>query len=155
MNQNLTTEVVSSQVTAPTKVPVSVRDVTTLEQWNLMVSATEKAAGDLVASPIVRDGYLAHGHPADLGFVHLNSMTSSRIRKRFPLADRSDPLFAMIYAQGKLIVGQGLVLKYKARAEGKTFNYTNWINMEFDKLFSNLYVYTETIREIRYDDRNK
>ena len=83
-------------------------------------------------------------------------MTASRIRKRFPLAVKDDPLFAMLYAQGKLIVGQGLVKKYKARAEGKTFNHTKWIDKEFDKLFSNLDIYREQLREIAYNaDRNK
>lgn len=138
--------------TAPQgQTPVAVDAAATLEQWNQMVAATEKAAGDLVASPIVREGYLAHGHPADLGFVHLNSMTSSRIRKRFPLATKYEPLFAMLYAQGKLIVGQGLVKKYTARKENKTFDHTKWINKEFDKLFSNLDTYREQLREIAYN----
>lgn len=145
-----------SQAIVPAQQTTTAGAVTTWEQWNEVIATTEKTAGDLVASPIVRDGYLAHGHPADLGFIHLNSMTASRIRKRFPLAVKDDPLFRMLYAQGKLIVGQGLVKKYKARAEGKTFNHTKWIDKEFDKLFSNLDIYREQLREIAYNaDRNK
>lgn len=145
-----------SQAIVPAQQTTTAGAVTTWAQWNEVIATTEKTASDLVASPIVRDGYLAHGHPADLGFIHLNSMTASRIRKRFPLAVKDDPLFAMLYAQGKLIVGQGLVKKYKARAEGKTFNHTKWIDKEFDKLFSNLDIYREQLREIAYNaDRNK
>lgn len=145
-----------SQAIVPAQQTTTAAAVTTWAQWNEVIATTEETACDLVASPIVRDGYLAHGHPADLGFIHLNSMTRSRIRKRFPLAVKDDPLFAMLYAQGKLIVGQGLVKKYKARAEGKTFNHTKWIDKEFDKLFSNLDIYREQLREIAYNaDRNK
>lgn len=137
--------------TAPQQTPVAVDAASTLEQWGQLVSATEKMAGDLVASPIVREGYLAHGHPAELGFQHLNTMTNSRIRKRFPLATKDEPLFAMLWAQGKLIVGKGLVKKYTARKEGKEVDYKKWIDREFDKLFSNLDKYREQLREIAYN----
>ena len=153
MNSNQGTA--TSQVTAPVQTDNPVQVVDTWDKWNQIIQTTEKQAGDLVASPIVRDGYLAHGHPADLGFIHLNSMTSSRIRKRFPLAVKDDPMFAMLFAQGKLIVGKGLVKKYTARKEGKTFDHTKWINKEFDKLFDSLDTYREMLREIAYNaDRN-
>lgn len=155
MTENSKQETATSQENVPAQVTQTAPTVNTWEQWNQMITSTEKEAGDLVASPIVRDGYLAHGHPADLGFIHLNSMTSSRIRKRFPLAVKEDPLFQMLYAQGKLIVGKGLVKKYTARKEGKTFDHTKWINKEFDKLFDNLDKYREMLREIAYNaDRN-
>ena len=153
MNSNQGTA--TSQVTAPAQMDSPVQVVDTWDKWNQIIQTTEKQAGDLVASPIVRDGYLAHGHPADLGFIHLNSMTSSRIRKRFPLAVKDDPMFAMLYAQGKLIVGKGLVKKYTARKEGKTFDHVKWINKEFDKLFDSLDKYREMLREIAYNaERN-
>lgn len=155
MTQNSNQGTATSQVTAPVQTDNPVQVVDTWDKWNQIIQTTERQATDLVASPIVRDGYLAHGHPADLGFIHLNSMTSSRIRKRFPLAVKDDPLFAMLYAQGKLIVGKGLVKKYTARKEGKTFDHTKWINKEFDKLFDSLDTYREMLREIAYNaDRN-
>lgn len=155
MTQNSNQGTATSQVTAPVQTDNPVQVVDTWDKWNQIIQTTERQATDLVASPIVRDGYLAHGHPADLGFIHLNSMTSSRIRKRFPLAVKDDPMFAMLYAQGKLIVGKGLVKKYTARKEGKTFDHTKWINKEFDKLFDSLDKYREMLREITYNaDRN-
>lgn len=155
MTMNSNQRTATSQVTVPAQTDNPVQVVDTWNKWNQIIQTAEKQAGDLVASPIVRDGYLAHGHPADLGFIHLNSMTSSRIRKHFPLAVKDDPLFAMLYAQGKLIVGKGLVKKYTARKEGKTFDHTKWINEEFDKLFDSLDTYREMLREIAYNaDRN-
>lgn len=155
MTQKSNQETADSQASVPAQQTLTVADVTTWGQWNQMIEATERAAGDLVASPIVRDGYLAHGHPADLGFIHLNSMTSCRIRKRFPLAVKEDPLFAMLYAQGKLIVGQGLVKKYEARSTGKKFDHLKWIDKKFDELFNSLGAYREALREIAYNaDRN-
>lgn len=155
MTQNSNQGTATSQVTVPAPTDNPVQVVDTWDKWNQIIQTTERQATDLVASPIVRDGYLAHGHPADLGFIHLNSMTSSRIRKRFPLAVKDDPMFAMLFAQGKLIVGKGLVKKYTARKEGKTFDHTKWINKEFDKLFDSLDTYREMLREIAYNaDRN-
>ena len=64
MTENSKQETATSQEIAPVQVTQSAPTVTTWAQWNQMITSTEKAAGDLVASPIVRDGYLAHGHPA-------------------------------------------------------------------------------------------
>lgn len=141
------------QAIVPADRKPSVPTVTTMEQWELMVKATDKASTDLVASPVVREGYMKGGHPADMGFIHLNSMTASRVKKRFPVADKHDPLFQMLYAQGKLVVGQGLVKKYEARAAGKEFDYKKWINRRFDELFDNLDKYRERLAEIKYEEQ--
>lgn len=141
------------QAIVPVDKKPSVPTVTTMERWELMVKATDKASTDLVASPVVREGYMKGGHSADMGFIHLNSMTAARVKKRFPVADKHDPLFRMLYAQGKLVVGQGLVKKYEARAAGMDFDYKKWINRRFDELFDNLDKYRERLAEIRYDEK--
>lgn len=143
-----TTGSATSQAVTRTTATEDVKSARTMEQLNQMLATIEKQAGDLVASQVVREGYLAHGHPADLGFIHLNSMTASRIKKAFPLADKTNPLFKILYAKGKYIVGQGLVKKYEARRDGKTFDHTKWINSQFKKLFSELDEFRDTLAEI-------
>ena len=151
MTQEQTTESATSPEVKPMTVTEDVSSVRTMDQLNQTLALIEKQAGDLVASQVVREGYMAHGHPADLGFIHLNSMTNSRIKKAFPLANKSEPLFRILYAKGKHIVGEGLVKKYEARRDGKKFDHCKWIDGQFKKLFEQLSDFKEVLAEIGYD----
>ena len=126
-------------------------DVHTTEQLSQALSAMEKKAGDLIASDTVREGYMAHGHPAALGFQHLNTMTSSRIKKQFPMFDRSEPLFRILWAQGKLIVGEEILKKYEARKAGKTYDYVKSIDRRFKKMFADIEQYRDKLKELEYE----
>lgn len=129
----------------------SVMDVHTTEQLSQALTAMEKKAGDLIASDTVREGYMAHGHPAALGFQHLNTMTSSRIKKQFPLFDRSEPLFRILWAQGKLIVGEEILKKYEARRDGRTYDYAKSIDRRFKKMFADIEQYRDKLKELEYE----
>lgn len=152
-----TTQTVDEPATSPessmTTVTEDVSSVRSMDQLNQTLALIEKKAGDLVASDVVRQGYMAHGHPADLGFIHLNSMTNSRIRKHFPLFVKDEPLYRILYAEGKLIVGKGLVKKYEARRDGKSFDHLKWIDSQFKKLFEQVGEFRDTLAEIAYGGR--
>lgn len=143
-------ESAASQVQTVTAIP-SVMDVHTTEQLSQALMLMEKKAGDLVASDTVREGYMAHGHPAALGFQHLNTMTSSRIKKQFPLFDRSEPLFRILWVQGKLIVGEEILKKYEARKAGKTYDYVKSIDRRFKKMFADVEQYRDKLKELDYE----
>lgn len=132
----------------------SVMTARTTEELEQSLTLMERHATDLVASDVVREGYLAHGHPAQLGFQHLSTMTSSRLKKQFPLFDKSQPLFRILWAQGRVIVGEELVKKYEARRAGKTYDYTKSINSRFKKMFSDIEVYREKLRELKYEENH-
>ncbi len=153
---NTTTKDTEATAVAPSPAPTAtalpdVKSVRTTEELTQALTLMERRASDLVALDVVREGYMAHGHPADLGFIHLNSMTNSRIKKAFPLADKSEPLFRILYAKGKRIVGEGLVKKYEARRDGKKFDHCKWIDGQFKKLFEQLSDFKEVLAEIGYD----
>lgn len=139
-----------SQVQTVTAIP-SVMDVHTTEQLSQALMLMEKKAGDLIASDTVREGYMAHGHPAALGFQHLNTMTSSRIKKQFPLFDRSELLFRILWAQGKLIVGEEILKKYENRKAGKTYDYVKSIDRRFKKMFADIEQYRDKLKELEYE----
>ena len=139
-----------SPVQTVTAIP-SVMDVHTTEQLSQALMLMEKKAGDLIASDTVREGYMAHGHPATLGFQHLNTMTSSRIKKQFPLFDRSEPVFRILWAQGKLIVGEEILKKYEARKAGKTYDYAKSIDRRFKKMFADIEQYRDKLKELDYE----
>lgn len=139
----------------PSQASVSIASVMTArttDELEKSLALMERHATDLVASDVVRDGYMAHGHPAALGFQHLNTMTNSRLKKRFPLFDKSEPLFHILWAQGRIIVGEELVKKYKARRDGRTYDYAKSINKRFDKMFSDIEMYREKLRELKYEE---
>lgn len=145
-----TSESAVSPVQTVTAIP-SVMDVHTTEQLSQALMLMEKKAGDLIASDTVREGYMAHGHPAALGFQHLNTMTSSRIKKQFPLFDRSEPLFRILWAQGKLIVGEEILKKYENRKAGKTYDYAKSIDRRFKKMFADIEQYRDKLKELDYE----
>lgn len=144
------TENASSLVATVTETE-DVQDAHTTGELMEICSKIERKAGDLVASPIVKDGYLKGGHPASLAFQHLNVMTSSRIKKMFPLANKTDPLFAILYAKGKEIVAEEITNKYKARAEKKFYDYISVINKRFSVLFKKLDQYKSIVKELGDD----
>lgn len=131
----------------------SVLDVRTTTELNQTLALMERRATDLVACDVVREGYMAHGHPAVLGFQHLSAMTISRLKKRFPLFDRSQPLFRILWVQGRVIVGEELVKKYEARRSGKTYDYTKSIDKRFKKMFDELQQYQEVLHSIAYEEK--
>ena len=149
-----TTAVAPSPALTATALP-DVKSVRTTEELTQALTLMERRASDLVALDVVREGYMAHGHPAALGFQHLNTMTSSRLKKAFPLFDKSQPLFHILWAKGKLIVGEELVKKYEARREGKTYDYTKAINSRFAKMFKELDEYKEVLLNISYEEKEK
>ena len=132
----------------------TVMDVRTTAQLNQTLALMERHATDLVASDVVREGYMAHGHPAQLGFQHLATMTSSRLKKRFPLFDKSQTIFHILWVQGRTIVAEEIVKKYEARKSGKTYNYTKAIDARFAKMFSDIEKYKELVQSIKYEERH-
>ena len=145
----------SESVPSPegTTVIQSVLSVRTSEELNSVLTTLERRATDLVACDVVREGYMAHGHPAALGFQHLSTMTSSRLKKRFPLFDRTEPLFRILWVQGRVIVGEELVKKYEARKSGKTYDYIKSIDRRFQKMFDELQQYQEVLHCIAYEEK--
>ena len=145
----------SESVPSPegTTVIQSVLSVRTTEELNSVLATLERRATDLVACDVVREGYMAHGHPAALGFQHLSTMTSSRLKKRFPLFDRTEPLFRILWVQGRVIVGEELVKKYEARKSGKTYDYIKSIDKRFQKMFDELQQYQEVLNCIAYEEK--
>lgn len=131
----------------------SVLSVRTTEELNQTLALMERRATDLVACDVVREGYMAHGHPAALGFQHLSTMTNSRLKKRFPLFDRNQPLFRILWVQGRVIVGEELVKKYEVRKSGKTYDYTKSIDRRFKKMFDELQQYQEVLYNIAYEKK--
>lgn len=112
-----------------------IAEIASEEQWNHQIAILNRKSSDLVNSDVVQQGYMVHGHPASMGFIHLNKMTTSRMRKKFPFYDHNDSLFAMLEAKVKYVVGQGILKKYEYRKRGEYIDYAKWIDKEVEKVF--------------------
>lgn len=123
----------SGQTESTALIPIA--EIASTEEWEHQVAILNRKSTDLVNSDVVATGYMAHGHPASMGFIHLNKMTASRMRKKFPFYDRNDSLFAMLEAKVKYVVGQGILKKYEFRKRGEYIDYAKWIDREVEKVF--------------------
>ena len=123
----------SGQTESTALIPIA--EIASEEEWDKQVAILNRKSTDLVNSDVVQYGYMAHGHPASMGFIHLNKMTASRMRKKFPFYDRNDRLFAMLEAKVKHVVGQGILKKYEFRNRGEYIDYAKWIDRETEKVF--------------------
>lgn len=147
---NLTTTSAGSVVTAQQENTVLL--VSTQEELENKLSVIEKRASDLVNTPTVRDGYIKGGHPASLAFQHLNVMTQSRLKKNFPNFNRTNPLMRILWAQGKLIVGEEILNKYKHRLSGEPYDYAKVINKRFKDMFTKIGEYEKVIAKLGVQD---
>lgn len=122
-----------------TNVPQDDAPATTLQEFEQQTSLIVKKATDLMASPLVTEGYAMGGHPAELAYVHLNTMSASRIKKVYPMANLQDPLFARLQAEAKMIVAKCMNLKYKCRKERKSYDHLRDIDRQVRQMCLEMY----------------
>lgn len=141
-------EATTSLAGTPMPDVASARSVTELEQ---ALAIMERRSSDIIALPTVQEGYMAHGHPASLGFQNMNTMTKSRLKKKYPLFTTDEPLFRILWLKGRNIVAEEILAKYKARLEGKSYDYAKEIDRRFELMFAETSRYNEVLAEIEYD----
>lgn len=127
---------------------IPIAQIASTAEWNHQVTILNRKSTDLVNTDVVAQGYMLHGHPASMGFINLNKMTASRMRKQFPFFDRKDPLFAMLEAKLKYIVGQGILKKYEYRKRGEYIDYAKWIDKEWAKLLEEFRTWKPSFLEL-------
>lgn len=77
-----------------------------------------REATDIVANPVVMNGYIKSGKPNVMAYQNLEAMAWSRTKKQFPYADKNDPLFNRVKAELKRICAQIIYKKYREREMG-------------------------------------
>ena len=129
-------------------------EIASTTEWMNQVAIINRHSTDLVNMDVVQQGYMAHGHPASMGFVHLNKMTSSRMKRKFPFYDKNDPCFAMLEAKVKNVVGKGILKKYEARKYGESFDYLKWIDEHVEKVFADFVTWRPHYMELAHDEKD-
>lgn len=154
MNNNMNLTPTSADSAVIVQQENTVLLVTSHEELENKLKLMEKRAGDLVNTQTVRSGYIKGGLPASLAFQHLNVMTSSRLKKQFPNFNRNNPLMRILWAEGKLIVGEEILNKYTARLTGETYDYIKAINKRFKDMFTRIGDYERVVQRLGCQDEN-
>lgn len=108
--------------------------VVTTTEWNAETKLITRKATDIMAHPLITDGYALSGKPASLAYVHLQSMAVKRLKKHFPTMDVNDPLMGRLIAEAKLIVAKCMLLKYECRARRQVYDHLNDITDQVNRM---------------------
>lgn len=81
-------------------------------------------------------------------------MASSRLRKAFPLFDRTDRLYHALFAETKLIVGEEILNKYRYRKDGEDYDYRKAIDRRFASLLQRLDSMKSAVAELEYKEKH-
>lgn len=153
--KNMQEEPANTQTEETALIPIA--EIASTTEWMNQVAIINRRSTDLVNLDVVQNGYMLHGKPSSMAFMNLNQMTSSRMKKKFPFYDKNDPLFAMLEAKVKYVVGQGIVKKYEAYRDGtiRNFDHMKWINAEVEKVFNDFVNWRPHYLEIADGTKNK
>ena len=127
----------------------------TLREVHSQSMAITKMATDLVAEPLVQNGYMMSGQTGATAFINVTSMAKKRLAKLFPTADWKQPVFERLMAEAKLICAQCIHLKYECRERRQPYDHLKDATERINHLVKNsLKDYTDTIKklEVKHDD---
>lgn len=127
----------------------------TLQEVHSQSMAITKMATDLVAEPLVQNGYMMSGQTGATAYINVTSMAKKRLAKLFPTADWKQPIFERLMAEAKLICAQCIHLKYECRERRQPYDHLKDATERINHLVKNsLKDYTDTIKklEVKHDD---
>lgn len=108
-----------------------------------------RMATDLVAEPIVQEGYIAGGHNANTVYVNVQGMAKKRLSAIFPTANWKDPIYERLLMEGRLIAAECIHLKYECRARRQPYDHLMDCTKRIQKMVRDKFIeYSETIKSL-------
>ena len=125
------------------------KTVSEVHDQNMVI---QKAATDLVAEPIVQEGYMRSGQSPATAFINVNSMARKRLHNIFPAADWKEPLMERILVEARLICAECIKLKYVCRENRTPYDHLKDATIRIQKMIRDNFIkYGEHIKKIRSD----
>lgn len=113
----------------------------------------QKQASDLVAEPIVQEGYMRSGQSPATAFINVNSMARKRLASIFPAVDWKDPLFERILVEARLICAQCIKRKYVCRENRTPYDHLKDATILIQKMVRDNFIkYSEFVNKLRGPD---
>ena len=108
-----------------------------------------KMATDLVAEPLVQEGYIAGGHSANTVYINVQGMAKKRLSAIFPTANWKDPIYERLLMEGRLIAAECIHLKYECRARRQPYDHLMDCTKRIQKMVRDKFIeYSETIKSL-------
>ena len=101
----------------------AITECKSLDDVRAQSKAIAKMATDIVAEPIVQEGYMRSGQSGHTASINVMSMARGRLRAVFPTADFKDPLFERLFAEAKYICAECIRRKYECRARCQKYDH--------------------------------
>ena len=141
-----------SQAIVPSTTSAVVVSAVAITEFLAETKKIVRQATDIMANPLIADGYALSGKPSSLAFVHLTMMANKRLKRHFPCFDQTDPVFGRLLAEAKLIVAKCMLVKYECRARRQTYNHLEDMTVQINKLVRDRFdMYKEQIKKLSVD----
>lgn len=109
----------------------------------------QRMATDLVALPIVQEGYLKSGQAPATAYINVNSMARKRLHTMFPSANWSDPLFVRLMVEARYICAECIKLKYECRERRTPYDHLKDATIRIKKMVRDNFIkYEEAIKKL-------
>lgn len=126
---------------------VECKTVSEVHEQNMLI---QKAATDLVAEPIVQEGYMRSGQSPATAFINVNSMARKRLAHIFPAADWKEPLMERILVEARHICAECIKLKYECRERRVPYDHLKDATIRIQKMVRDNFIkYSDHIKQIR------
>lgn len=127
------------------------KTVSEIHEQNMLI---QKAATDLVAEPIVQEGYMRSGQSPATAFINVNSMARKRLHAIFPAADWKEPLMERMLVEARHICAQCIHLKYVCRENRVPYNHLKDATIRIQKMIRDKFVsYGEYVAKLRNEEQ--
>lgn len=141
-----------SQAIVPSTTSAVVVSAVAITEFLAETKKIVRQATDIMANPLISDGYALSGMPSSLAFVHLTMMANKRLKYHFPCFDQTDPVFGRLLAEAKLIVAKCMLVKYECRARRQAYNHLEDMTVQINKLVRDRFdMYKEQIKKLSVD----
>ena len=130
------------------EVPV-ISECKTLEEVHSQAMTINKMATDLVAEPIVQEGYMLSGQNANTVFINIQAMAKKRLSAIFPTADWKDPIYERLLMEARLIAAECIHLKYECRKRREPYDHLKDCTLRIQKMVRDKFLeYSNTIKQL-------
>lgn len=127
----------------------SITECKSLQEVHSQSMAINKMATDLVAEPIVQEGYMLSGQNANVAFINVQGMAKSRLKSIFPTADWKDPIYERLLMEARLIAAECIHLKYECRKRRQPYDHLLDCTKRIQKMVRDKFLaYSEQIKQL-------
>lgn len=127
----------------------ALKECKTIAEVRQQSALINKMATDIVAEPIVQNGYMLSGQNGQTAYINIMSMAKKRLLKIFPVADLKEPLYERLMAEAKYICAECIHRKYECRERRQPYDHLKDATILIENMIKRMFVdYSQTIKAL-------